>query len=114
MPRWIGDCSAPHFSRGETDKMTNQQQIAALAAGMAAANPDAAEILAEQLGRAARSVKVGGMAGLGIAIRLNRETGQIEIRGGGLEATSTAKRRGMGTWKSRGIFYRGGGKRKKR
>ncbi len=76
--------------------MTNQQQIAALAAGMAAANPDAAEILAEQLGRAARSVKVGGMAGLGIAIRLNRETGQIEIRGGGLEAYIDGKAPGDG------------------
>ena len=62
--------------------MTNQQRLHALAQALAAANPDNAEALAQLLGPAARSAKVGGL-GLGIAVRFGPGGGR-EVRGGDL------------------------------
>lgn len=65
--------------------MTDQSKIAALAAGMVAANPDAAEELGGLLSRAARSVKVGHIHGLGVATRISLVTGRLEMRAGVLD-----------------------------
>lgn len=54
-----------------------QQRIARLAAGMAEANPDAAEELARHLAhQAAQRKRVRGFC---VAVRFNEVTGQIEI-----------------------------------
>ena len=54
-----------------------------LARGMAASNPDAAEVLAEELARQARQAKAP--LGFGITLRVNRVKGQIELRGGDIQ-----------------------------
>lgn len=61
--------------------MDNYQKLQDLARALANANADVSELFAQELGRAARSAKVGGM-GHGIAVRHNSLTGALEVRGG--------------------------------
>lgn len=61
--------------------MTDLQRLQDLARALAAANADVSEMFAHELGRAARSAKVGGM-GHGIVIRQNSLSGGLEVRGG--------------------------------
>ena len=61
--------------------MTDYERLQALAQALAAANADVSELFARELGRAARSAKVGGL-GHGIVVRQNSLTGGMEIRGG--------------------------------
>ncbi len=81
--------------------MTTEQQIQALAASMAAANPDAAEMLAEELAVAARSRKVAGVVH-GAVFRFNWMTSQVECRGGILSDYVEGKAPGDGyvEWKA--------------
>ena len=61
--------------------MTDLQRLQDLARALARANADVSEMFAQELGRAARSAKVGGVSH-GIVVRQNSLTGGMEIRGG--------------------------------
>lgn len=61
--------------------MDNYQKLQDLARALANANADVSELFARELGRAARSAKVGGM-GHGIVVRQNSLSGAMEVRGG--------------------------------
>lgn len=63
--------------------MNERERLRHLANGMAAINPDAAEILAEALCQAARQAKAP--PGLGVTVRINLLAGQVELRGPGAE-----------------------------
>lgn len=58
----------------------NEKLLRRLAEGMATANPDAAEYLAEQMAGLARMAKAP--LGFGIVVHYNDVREQIEIRGG--------------------------------
>lgn len=64
-----------------TQPTETQRRLAALAAQLAAANPDAAEYLATVLAQEADRRK--RVQGFGIEIRWNEVTGQAEVRNGG-------------------------------
>lgn len=60
---------------------SDYERLTDLARALANANADVSEMFARELGRAARSAKVGGL-GHGIALRRNSLNGQMEVRGG--------------------------------
>ena len=84
--------------------MNDYQRLQALAQALAAANADVSELFAAELGRAARSAKVGGL-GHGIAVRVNSLSGGLEVRGGLLDGYIRGEPPGDG-WEE----VKGGGK----
>jgi hypothetical protein len=81
--------------------MTDLQRLQDLARALAAANADVSEMFAAELGRAARSAKVGGM-GHGIVVRHNSLTGGLEVRGGVLMNYVEGRPAGDG-WEEAGV-----------